>query len=93
MCIYTYIYKYLRGFVTGRGRGVREQVALYSLGGQARRSRLTEGLGDQIGLFSATGWRWRSPESDDLWFTSGGSKETVWSCSGSWWLRGCSQKA
>jgi len=40
---------------------------------------------NQIAFFSSLGLHWSSPESDDLWFKSGGSKETDWSRSEGWW--------
>jgi len=34
---------------------------------------------DQTAVLTSLGLHWSSPESGDLWYKSGGSKETVWS--------------
>jgi len=43
---------------------------------------------DQIVFFSSLDLHWKSPESDDLWYASEGTKETIWSRSKGWWQRG-----
>ena len=35
---------------------------------------------DQLAFFCFFGLHWSSPESGDLWYKSGGSKETIWWC-------------
>ena len=40
---------------------------------------------DQTAVLTSLGLHWSSPESGDLWYKSGGSKETIWSRSEGWW--------
>ena len=42
----------------------------------------------QIACFGYFGLHWSSPEYGDLRYNSGGSKETIWSHSGGWWVEG-----
>ena len=46
------------------------------------RERCERPRGDQIAVFSSLGLHWSSPESGELWYESGGVKETIWSGSG-----------